>query len=1082
MTSSPDVKSVFGKALELATPADRAAYLDQTCGRDAALRGEVEGLLAALGDAGGFMTHPAVAPPDLAAPGPDVTVGTTIGPYTLLQKLGEGGMGAVYLAEQDRPVKRRVALKLIKAGMGSAQAVARFEQERQTLALMDHPNIAQVFDAGTTGPCPPPPPSQNGAEDVNGLHLPEAGIGVGGEGPDRSYVVMELVTGVPITQFCDQERLTPRDRLELFLPVCQAVQHAHQKGIIHRDLKPSNVLVTRYDGRPVPKVIDFGVAKAVGPTLSERARLTEVGVLVGTLEYMAPEQAELNNLDIDTRADIYSLGVILYELLTGSPPFTSEQLRGVGLAEMLRLVKEVEPPRPSTRLSSSDELPRIAASRRVESRTLTRQVAGELDWIVMKCLEKDRTRRYETANELALEIQRYLADEPVIAGPPSATYRLKKFLRRNRGAVVAASLVVLALLGGVVGTTAGLVRAEKARQAQAERAEGERVARVAAEKAEKAARESEADTNAFSDFLVNDVLWVARPAGERGGMGVHVTMREALEAAQGKIGTRFRDRPRAEATARHALGVTFRLIGEPRQAEPHLRRAVSLRKEALGDDHEDTLQSQNSLGVLLNELGRHEEATPLLEQTLKLRQAKLGADHPHTLSTMANLGGSYLAGAQLDLALPLFKEALELRTAKLGTEDPDTLNSMDHLAGAYRDARKLDLALPLAEKSLKLHRATQGPDHTDTLASMYVVASCYAFAGKFDVALPLAEETVNLQTAKLGPDHPHTLASMMVVAAGYRAKKKLDVAVPLYKQVFEGRKAKLGADHHLTLAAMSLLAQAYLEAGKVELALPLAQEAVQRSTETLGPDRPATVPRMVILASCYRAAKNPGPALPLYEQIFKVQMKEPGPDDPATRQTMVDLAQAYRDAGKVEQAVPLLQQAVAVLEKRQFADNGAASVLWTLIEAHQRLQQFHQAEVWQRKMVALAKKQGPDGWHYSELARLGSYLLAQKKFVDAESVLRECLAFREKVFPDAWLRFNAQSLLGAALAGQEKYPEAEPLLLQGYEGMKKREVQIPADHRIRLREALERLIQLYDAWDKPEQADSWRKKLDTEPK
>jgi eukaryotic-like serine/threonine-protein kinase len=455
MAASTDVKSVFGKALELATPADRAAYLDQACGGDPALRGEVEGLLAALGQAGRFMSHPAVAPPDRAAPGPDEAVGTAIGPYRLLQKLGEGGMGAVYLAEQEQPVKRRVALKLIKAGEGSAQAVARFEQERQTLALMNHPNIAQVLDAGTTGGLRPAPPLlRNGAAGADGVHLPEVESATRGGAPGRSYVVMELVTGIPITHFCDQDRLTPKDRLELFLPVCRAVQHAHQKGVIHRDLKPSNVLVARYDGRPVPKVIDFGVAKAAGPTLSERAGLTEAGVLVGTLEYMAPEQAELNNLDIDTRADIYSLGVILYELLTGSPPFTSEQLRGAGLGEMLRLVREVEPPRPSTRLSSSDELPRIAASRRAEPRTLTRQVTGELDWIVMKCLEKDRSRRYESADALASDVRRYLVDEPVSAGPPSAGYRLKKFVRRNRRALTAAGAFGALLVAGTITSTA----------------------------------------------------------------------------------------------------------------------------------------------------------------------------------------------------------------------------------------------------------------------------------------------------------------------------------------------------------------------------------------------------------------------------------------------------------------------------------------------------------------------------------------------------------------------------------------------------------------------------------------------------
>src|SRR5262245_53258971 len=364
-------RSIFLAALEIDDLAERAGYVAQACGGDADLLSRVEELLKAHLHPGGFMERPAPALVSTIDRPPAVEeIGNVIGPYKLLEQLGEGGFGVVFLAEQQTPVRRRVALKVLKPGMDTRQVVARFEAERQALALMDHPHIAKVFDGGAT--C-----------------------------SGRPYFVMELVKGVPITDFCDQCQLTPRQRLELFLPVCHAVQHAHQKGIIHRDLKPSNVLVALYDGRPVPKVIDFGVAKAISPTLSERARLTEVGVLVGTLEYMAPEQAELNNLDIDTRADIYSLGVLLYELLTGSPPFTSEQLRDVGFGEILRLIKEVEPPKPSTRLSSSTELARIAAARRVEPKTLTRLLTGELDWIVMKCLEKERGRRYETADALA---------------------------------------------------------------------------------------------------------------------------------------------------------------------------------------------------------------------------------------------------------------------------------------------------------------------------------------------------------------------------------------------------------------------------------------------------------------------------------------------------------------------------------------------------------------------------------------------------------------------------------------------------------------------------------------------------------
>jgi len=380
-------------------------------------------------------------------------------------------MGVVYMAEQTEPVERRVALKIIKPGMDTRQVIGRFEAEEQALAVMDHPNIAKVLDAGTT----------------------DSG---------RPYFVMELVKGVPITQYCDEHHLTPRQRLELFVPVCHAAQHAHQKGIIHRDLKPTNVLVAEYDDRPVPKIIDFGVAKAIDQRLAERTMFTQLGQVVGTIDYMSPEQAKLNQLDIDTRTDIYSLGVLLYELLTGETPFDRQRLHSAAFDELLRIIREEEPPRPSVRLSSSDSLPSIAANRKIEPKKLSTLVRGELDWIVMKAMEKDRTRRYETANGFAADIERYLSDEPVLACPPSAAYRLRKFARRNKGPVAAVSLVVLALVVGILGTTWGLIRAQKARQdavaaqlAEAERAEGERRARDEAQKAFEAERKAkEAET------------------------------------------------------------------------------------------------------------------------------------------------------------------------------------------------------------------------------------------------------------------------------------------------------------------------------------------------------------------------------------------------------------------------------------------------------------------------------------------------------------------------------------------------------------------------------------------------------------
>src|SRR5205814_1481479 len=351
--------------------------------------------------------------------------GTIIGPYKLLQQIGEGGMGTVFMAEQMEPVQRKVALKVIKAGMDSKQVIARFEAERQALAMMDHVNIARVFDAGAT----------------------EAG---------RPYFVMELVHGVPITKYCDDNHLTPRQRLELFLPVCQAIQHAHQKGIIHRDIKPSNVMITLYDGKPVPKVIDFGVAKATEQKLTERTLFTQYGTMVGTLEYMSPEQAEMSALGVDTRSDIFSLGVLLYELLTGSTPLSHKRMKEAAYAEILRMIKEEEPPKPSTRLSDSGEtLASISANRHTEPAKLTKLVRGELDWIVMKTLEKDRNRRYETAKDFAADVQRYLADEPVQACPPSALYRFRKFARRNKATLLAASVIALAMLaavGAVTGT------------------------------------------------------------------------------------------------------------------------------------------------------------------------------------------------------------------------------------------------------------------------------------------------------------------------------------------------------------------------------------------------------------------------------------------------------------------------------------------------------------------------------------------------------------------------------------------------------------------------------------------------------
>jgi tetratricopeptide (TPR) repeat protein len=652
----------------------------------------------------------------------------SLGRYKLLQLLGEGGMGEVWLAEQTEPVHRQVALKVIKAGMDSAQVVARFEAERQALALMDHPAIATVFDGGTT---------------------PQG----------RPYFAMEYVKGEPITAYCDRHRLSTPQRLELFTQVCEGVQHAHQKGIIHRDLKPSNVLVTIQDDRAVPKIIDFGVAKATVQHLTERSLFTELGVLIGTPEYMSPEQAEMGGLDIDTRTDIYALGVLLYELLTGALPFDRKDLRQAGLAEIQRIIREKEPPRPSTRITElGPASTEAAANRHTEPRRLVGELRGDLDWITMRALEKDRTRRYQTANALAADLRRHLNSEPVYAGPPSAAYRAGKFVRRHRfGAAAAATLVLL--LAGFAGAMAVQAR------------------RIAQER-DRANREAEA-ARRVSEFLVR-LFAVADPSEARGN---NITAREILDRGAAKIESELRTQGEVQARLQEVMARVYNNLGLYPSAQSLAEQSFQTRKQVLGPKHADTLVSLNLRGVAAVRQGDTRTAGESFREAVEGARAALGQDHPQTLKWTDNLAGLLSLQGKLSEAEALHRQVLERRRQTLGSAHQETLQSINNLAEVLARRGKLAEAEQYQREALATSRRTLGDDHPETLIYVGNLGELLFDQHKLAEAEPYLREALRGSLRVLPPEHPDTAYVQVRLAVLLNATARSGEAEVLLREV-----------------------------------------------------------------------------------------------------------------------------------------------------------------------------------------------------------------------------------------------------------------------------------------------------------
>jgi serine/threonine protein kinase/Tfp pilus assembly protein PilF len=984
-----------------------------------------------------------------------------------MEQIGEGGFGVVFLAEQYQPVRRKVAFKILKPGMDSRQVVARFEAERQALALMDHPNIARVLDGGAA----------------------DSG---------RPFFVMDLVKGVSITNYCDEHRLTLRERLALLLPVCQAVQHAHQKGIIHRDLKPSNVLVADSDsgGPGVPKVIDFGVAKALGQQLSEQTLTTSLGGIIGTLEYMSPEQADFGSRDIDTRADIYSLGVLMYELLTGTTPLTRKRLSQEPVTELLRIIREEEAEKPSSRvMSAEDSLTSVAAKRNRNPARLTHELKGELDWIVLKALEKDRDRRYVTTNALARDIERFLNDEPVEACPPSAVYRIRKFARKNRKWLGVAAAFALLLTAGTVVSLWQAVRATRAEfvsNRERERAEAnEKQANEERRRAEEKAQIARAVRN----FLENKLLLQADPVHQAkallvaGGSSAEVksnpTIRELLDRAArevtpDKIEAQFPNQPVVQADILQTIGLAYDGIGAYGPAIAHLERARDLLESALGPDDLDSLRSVNNLALSYQSIGKLPEAIRLFEQTRERQIKNLGPDHKETLVTLMNLAVAYKDFSRTAEAIPLLEQVRDKQIEKLGPDHPDTFNAVNNLAVAYHTAGNLPEAIRLYEQLRDKRIEKQGPEHPETLITLLNLAIAYRDARKLSDPIRVFKELADKQAQKLGADNPHTLIAKDNLARAYQDAGKLAEAIPLFEEVLSKRLELLGPDHPNTRLTRDSLSHAYVDAGRVPDAIRLFEQMREKLTEKLGPDDPLTLAAQNNLAFLYWVAKQLDRSVPLFEQVLKKMRAKLGADHPETLRTQSNLAVNYLDAGRPTEAVPLFEDALGRVRKLPVPNPGeVARVSGLLAWAYDQAGELAKAEPLHRESLEQARRHlGAD---HSETARalvlLGLNLLRQNKSADAEVALRECLAIHEKKEPDAWLTFNAKSVLGGALLAQKKYADAEPLLLQGYEGMKQREASIPPLRKARLAEALERLVQFYQATGQKDQAEKWRQKL-----
>lgn len=835
------VEAVFSAALNKKSGAERAAYLEGACSDDSILREKVEVLLSAHDEAGNFLKPP----PTEDTAGPE-SVGQVIGRYKLLQEIGEGGFGVVYMAEQLEPVRRKVALKIIKLGMDTKQVVARFESERQALALMDHPNIARVLDAGAT----------------------EKG---------RPYFVMELVRGIPISEYCDKNNLSARERLEIFTAVCRAVQHAHQKGIIHRDLKPSNVLVTLHDGQPVPKVIDFGIAEATNQRLTERTLFTEYQQFIGTPQYMSPEQAEMSGLDIDTRSDIYSLGVLLYELLTGTTPFDAEMLREAGYGELQRIIREQEPPSPSVRVSTLQDLATVARNRRSEPETLSRLIRGELDWIVMKALEKDRTRRYETPKELAADVERFLMNEPVMAGPPSTVYRLRKFVYRHRVAAMMVGLVAAVVLIGLGTATAGFLKAHRER----------------------------AHSQAVADFLQEMLASVDPHEAEERDLDVA----SVLERTRALFG---HDHSTVAAIL-SSLALQLQHSGNVEDAEPLYDESLRIWRGLHGDQHVNIGTTLTRLGRLYLEKGDDVAAERALREGLAITKDLPGPGRFASCDTRFELAQLLSRRGKYAEAETLLKDTIELRREQ-GTRENFLLGTaLEQLTHVLTSLGKTEEASQCLDETFTVFIDIYAPDSLRAGTLNSACGTWFRQHGDMEKAEPHLREAVRIYRLHENPPRDYYMAALDgLLSIVIMRPDATDETIEVFKELVYNMRLSFGSDYQRITSLLFGFAKELHKRDRSADAIPFFAEGITLSRRALGDDWEAADKRTRQLAELtWPVGITGGSTQEQYESaLVGAQTLTQADPDTQSYAGLVGIIN-YR-LGRFEEAVELLQPRAAV--------------------------------------------------------------------------------------------------------------------------------------------------------------------------